>query len=96
MTDSGEAMSLEDLPPSQNLVLSLDSMSPEALSKGGLSDKPDPLTAPTHELMNKSIAELKEMGAEEMLSMDFRHNAKNNALEPKMGAEDKEKLRESM
>jgi hypothetical protein len=46
--------------------------------------------------MNKSIAELKDMGAEELMTMDFRHNAKNNALEPKMDSGEKEKLRESL
>jgi hypothetical protein len=38
MADSGDTMPLEDLPPSQNLVLSLDSLSPSALTGVGPTD----------------------------------------------------------
>jgi hypothetical protein len=64
--------------------------------KGGLTNPTDIHTVPTAELMNKSISELKAMGAEEVMCMNFRHNKTTRKLEPKISADDKERLRKAM
>lgn len=59
--------------PAQNFVLSTDG-------------KPAKLP---FDIINKSVAELKELGFSEVTSLDFKMNKRNGKLEPNMSAQDK-------
>ena len=59
MSDSGEPAHLSELPPAHNLILSVDGQSPQS-------------TLMSHDLADKTVAELKEMGFEDVVQMDLR------------------------
>ena len=59
--------------PAQNFVLSTDG-------------KPAKLP---FDIINKSVAELKELGFSEVTSLDFKMNKRSGKLEPNMSAQDR-------
>ena len=66
--------------PAQNFVISTDG-------------KPAALPV---DMVNKSVAELKQLGFSEVMSLDFKPNKRTGRLEPNVSPEDRQRMMESL
>ena len=80
MTDEGEPTHLDGLPPHQHMVISTDG---------------SPVSQMPFDIADKTVAEIKSMGFEEVLNVDVMRNPRTRGLEPVMGAKETENLRKS-
>ena len=81
MTPDGHKVdSLENLPPSQNFVITTD---------GKPADLP-------YDVTMKSVAELKRLGFSEEMSMDFKPNKRTGMMQPNISAAERHKMLSSI